>query len=327
VLDSLSHSKKEPDAMKYALLSIAAIAGLSTTTLADPPMLPVGANLRFEVALPGGAWSDFVQVAPGQRVEWRAVLNYTGSVPAAALGRIFFQPTFSNVDNYGSRVDSVGFWRNGGISGQANSTLAAGLLGVTEGNLSASLGSGYGRVRYGFTSRSTAPGNSGALTIHRHSGGSAGAPAGDYLRIAGANATSWMNPLYPGYDHQQILWGVVSDNSYASSTWFTAGTTNIVLFRQAFIPAAELSVFSRTVTLSADAYGLQRAGGSVSSDDTRFMTWAAPGEGGSTATIRVGVSFTPARIRIPASLIPSPGSAALFGIGTLLVGRRRRVSR
>jgi hypothetical protein len=312
--------------MRNILLCIGAIAGSSTTILADPPMLPVGANLRFEVALPGGAWSDFVQVAPGQRVEWRAVLTYTGSVPAAALGRIIFQPTFSNVDNVGPRVDQVGFWRNGGSSGQANSTLAAGLLGVTEGNLSASLGSGYGRVRYGFTSRSTAPGNSGPLMAHRHSSGSEGAPAGDYLRIAGANATNWMNPLYSGYSHNEILWGIVSDNPNASSTWFTAGTTNIVLFRQAFIPAAELSVFSRTVTLSADAYGLQRAGGSTGSDDTRFMTWAAPGEGGSTATIRVGVSFTPARIRIPASLIPSPGSAILLGIGGLWVGCRRRAS-
>ncbi|GEM_PF-1263631 len=58
------------------------------------------------------------------------------------------------------------------------------------------------------------------------------------------------------------------------------------------------------------------------SDDTRFMTWALPGENGSTATVRVGVEFLPATIII----VPGPGVVGLIAVGGLMTlpGRRNR---
>ena len=283
-------------------------------------MLPVGATLRYEVARPGGGWTNHVDIGVGQRVEWRAVLSYTSTTPAAALGRVFYQPVLSNVDNIGTRVDSLGSWRNAGNSGQGNTSLALGLLSTAEGNSSASLTS-YGRVHFGFTSMSTTSGTSGLLATHRHSGGSSGAPAGNYIRIAGSRATTWYPPEGPS---PSLLYGVVSDNHLAFNTWYESGTTNIVIFRQAFIASADTLLLSRTVTINSEAATLQRVGGTIGVDDTRFMTWARTGEGGPTASLRVGVSYIPATIRIRASLIPAPATPAVVATLALFATRRRR---
>lgn len=310
--------------MKNVIVSLVALAGVASAVNAQtqPPMEAVGATLKYEVALPGGAWGSSVDILPGQRVEWRAVLNFTGTAAAVALGQIFYQPVFSNVDNDGAGAtqDSLGAWRNNGISGQGNTNLSPGLLSVAEGNDSATLAS-YGRVRYGFTSRSTTAGSSGALGGIRHSGGSAGAPAGNFIRIAGANNPNWYPASIPNGTvelNNQILWGVVSDNNAATSTWFTTGTSNLAIFRQAFIASTDDSV--RTVTLNSERATLRRAGGGAGTDDLRFMTWALAGEGGATATVRVGVEYIGATINI----IPTPGAAALLGLGGLVAARRRR---
>jgi uncharacterized protein (TIGR03382 family) len=309
--------------MKNVIVSLVAVAGVASAVNAQtqPPMEPVGATFKYEVALPGGAWGSSVDILPGQRVEWRAVVTYTGSeTNAAGLGQVYYQPIFNNVDNAGANQDNLGTWRNNGISGQGNTTLQQGLLSVAEGADSSTLAS-YGRVRYGFTSRSTTAGSSGGLTGIRHSGGSAGAPAGEFLRIAGSGNPNWYPANIPNGTvdlNNQILWGVVSDNNTATSTWYTAGTQNVVIFRQAFIASADDSV--RSLTLTSESATLRRAGGGAGTDDTRSMLWARTGEAGSTGTIRVGVQYIPATINI----IPTPGAAALLGLGGLVAARRRR---
>ncbi|MFO0858667.1 MAG: hypothetical protein U0640_15080 [Phycisphaerales bacterium] len=306
--------------MKNVIVSLVALAGVAGIANAQVQQEPIGATLTYQVALPGGAWGSSVNAPVGTRVEWRAVLNFTGTQAAAALGRIYYQPVFSNTDNAGGTQDQLGAWRNGGASGQGNTTLALGLLSAAEGNNSSSLAD-YGRVVYGFTSRSTTAGSSGALTGIRHNGDN-GAPAGSYIRIAGTNNTSWYPASIPNGSvalNNQILWGVVSDNNTATSTWFATGTQGVVIFRQAFIVGDQ---DNRTISLNSEAATLQRAGGSSGTDDTRFMTWAAAGEGGSTATIRAGVSYVGATINVPA--IPAPGAVALLGLGGLVAGRRRR---
>lgn len=305
--------------MKNVIVSLVALAGVAGIANAQVPMEPVGATLSYQVALPGGAWGSSVVAPVGTRVEWRAVLNFTGTQAAQALGRIYYQPVFSNADNTGT-TDNLGAWRNGGNSGQGNTTLAQGILSLAEGNNSASLAD-YGRVHYGFTSRSTTAGSSGSLTGIRHNS-DGGSPAGSFIRIAGTNNPTW----YPGNIpngtvplNNQILWGVVSDNNSSTNTWFQAGTQGVVIFRQAFIVGDQ---DARTITLNSEAATLQRAGGSAGTDDTRFMTWAAAGEGGSNATIRAGVAYNGAEIIVPA--IPAPGAVALLGLGGLVAGRRRR---
>jgi uncharacterized protein (TIGR03382 family) len=306
--------------MKNVIVSLVALAGIAGAASAQVTQSPIGATLRYEVSINGGAWGSSVDANPGDRVEWRAVVSYTGTAAPAALGRIYYQPVISNADNDGGSQDQLGAWRNGGASGQGNTTLAQGLLSAADGNNAGALAS-YGRVVYGFTSRSTTAGSSGGLTGIRHSGGSAGAPAGEFLRVAGSGNPNWYPANIPNGTvdlNNQILWGVVSDNNTATSTWYTAGTQNVVIFRQAFIASADDSV--RSLTLTSESATLRRAGGGAGTDDTRSMLWARTGEAGSTGTIRVGVQYIPATINI----IPTPGAAALLGLGGLVAARRRR---
>ncbi len=289
---------------KYAATATAAligVCGLAAIATAQVPQEPICARAEMQVALPGGAWGTSVSINPGDRVEWRVVLSFTGTQAAAALGRMYYQPVLSNVDNsgVGSQQDQVGLFRQ-----PPNAILTA-----AEGATTFPLPS-YGRVVYG---------TNGALTFaaHRHSNSSDGAPPGEHLRIAQAATTQWYPPTGTG----SITGGVVSDNGSSSSTIFFPGTQNLVIFRQAFIASTDAQTQPRAVSLYIDPASLQRAGGTGGPDDTRYMTWAAPGEGGSNATIRCGVEFLPATITI----VPTPGAASgllALGIATLL--RRNR---
>jgi hypothetical protein len=308
--------------MKNVIVSLVALAGIAGAASAQVTQAPIGATLRYEVAVDGGPWTDKVSVLPGTRVEWRAVVSLNAGQDAAALGRIYYQPVLGNVDNNADAngVDMLGAWRNGGISGQGNSTLVPGLLNAAEGNNSGPLAS-YGRVTYGFTSRSTTAGNSGGLVGHRHSAGSAGAPAGEFIRIAGALNPNWYPDSIPNGTlplNQRILFGVVSDNNTATSTWFVTGTQNLVIFRQAIVLSGAEDL--REIVINSEAATLQRAGGGAGTDDTRFMTWARAGESGPIATLRVGVEYVAGRINV----VPTPGAVALLGLGGLVAARRRR---
>lgn len=282
--------------------------------------------MRYEVALPGGQWGSSVTIQPGQRVEWRTVVSYTGTEPVVALGQVYYQPLLYGTDNLGtgSQLDQLGAWRNGGISGQGNTTLTPGMLSTAEGESSQSLGS-YGRVRFGFTSRSTLIGGSGPLVGHRHGIYSGPLFNDTFIRIAGAN-----NPL--GYPDSipvgtlellnRIRFGVVSDNPSTASTWFLAGTQDVVIFRQAFIASTDdlPARGDNVITLTSEAASLIRASGSGGTDDTRFMTWALAGQSGAAASIRVGVEYIPATIII----VPVPGVLTLATLGGFCAFRRRR---
>lgn len=303
--------------------ALVAVAGVASCAVGQITQEPIGAILRYQVATNGGAWGSNVVIGPGDRVEWRAVLTFTGTANAEALGRIYYQPVISNVDNTGTgdQIDRLGEWRNGGVSGQGNTTLAQGMLSAAEGNNSGPLAS-YGRVTYGFTSRSTTAGSSGALVGHRHSS-DGGSPPGSFIRIAGSNNPTWYPPTIPVGSvplNNQILWGVVSDNNVPTNTWFASGTQDIVIFRQAFIASTDpVRQGGGIVTINSEAATLQRASGAVEGD-LRFMTWAQPGEGGATATIRCGVQYEGATISL---YIPSPGAIGLVGLGCAMVLRRR----
>lgn len=300
-----------------------AVTGIAASAFGQITMETIAATLRYEVALPGGAWSSSVTINPGDRVEWRAVVSYTGTQPVAALGRIYYQPILSNVDNTGSdsTIDQLGAWR---LINQGDPPPALGnLLSQEEGQSTAILPT-YGRVTFGFTSRSTVPGNSGALTGIRHSAGSNGAPLGEHIRIAGSFNTNWYPASIPSGSvalNNQILWGSVSDNHTVTSTWFYPGTQNLTIFRQSFVASTDFPTSpQRTVTLFSEAATLQRAGGSSGTDDLRFMTWALQGEGGSTATVRAGVEYIPATINI----IPAPSVLTLSTLSVFAASRRRR---
>ncbi len=321
--------------MKNVIVSLVALAGVASIASAQITQEPVGASLRYEVAVNGGAWSSSVNANPGDRVEWRAVLNINpnlqtpGLQPVAALGSIFYQPVIVNADitGAGASRDNLGAWRNNGISGQGNTTLAQGLLSVADGNNSGALSS-YGRVRFGFTSRSTTTGSSGGLTGFDHAAtadtdinGLSASGGFGLIRIAGANNPNWYPASIPAGSvalNNQILWGVVSDNPAVSSTWFLAGTQNLVLFRQSLTLSDNTDL--RQICLTSEAATLFRAGGGAGTDDLRFMRSAGPGEGSSNASIRNGVEYIAGCINV----VPTPGAVALLGLGGLVAGRRRR---
>lgn len=266
--------------------------------LAQVPQEPIGARVEMQVALPGGGWGTNVMINPGDRVEWRVVISHTGTQSAVALGRMYYQPVLSNVDNAGggSDQDQVGVFRQ-----PPNA-----ILSDAEGTTTFPLPS-YGRVVYAMNQSLT-------FAAHRHTGGTGGAPPGEYIRVGQTSGTTW----YPPFGSGSLTSGVVSDNQ---NTIGLVGTQNLTIFRQAFIASTDAPSQPRAVSLFIDPASLQRAGGSGGTDDTRFMTWAAPGEGGNTASIRVGVEFVAATITI----VPAPGAASgLIALGTVMLIRRRR---
>jgi hypothetical protein len=308
--------------------ALVSLAGAAQVAFAQPPMEPIGPTLRYEVSLPGGNWGSSVTIQPGDRVEWRAVVSYMGSEPAVALGQIYYQPILSNIDNDGAGegIDTLGVWRNGGVSGQGNTLIQQGLLSAEDGASSSPIAFGYGRVMYGFTSRSTTAGSSGGLIGHRHTNGANSAPAGSWMRVAGSNNPQWyaQGPIIniTAEINNRILWGVVSDNNTQTSTWFVTGTQNLTIFRQAFIASTDAPESGeRMIVLTSESATLRRSGGGAGTDDTRFMTWARQGEGGSTASIRVGVEYIPATITI----VPGPGVAVpLLAAAWWPLRRKRR---
>lgn len=285
-------------ARAFSAAVVIAIAGVAVSTSAQVVQEPIAARVDMQVALPGGAWGTSVSINPGDRVEWRVVISYTGTQAAAALGRMYYQPVLSNVDNAGSEQDQVGVFRQ-----PPNAILSA-----AEGATTFPLPS-YGRVVYGSNASLT-------FAAHRHSNGSNGAPPGEYIRIAQTAATQW----YPPNGTGNLSEGVVSDNPSSSSTTFVPGTQNLTIFRQAFIASTDAQAQPRLVSLFIDPASMQRASGIGGTDDTRYMTWALQGEGGSTATVRAGVEYIPATIII----VPAPSALALTAFGALCAARRRR---
>lgn len=278
-------------------------------------------SLRFEV-WDGAVWSNQLVVVPGARVEYRAVVNYTGtSTVPLALGSIRYQPTFSNIDNDGASVDGNAPFRNNGVSGvvYANSTLT-----TAEGVTSQPLPT-YGRVNFAATAMQSSTLN--VLTQFRHGGGFAqtGAPTGSWIRLAGSSVTAWPQPTLSAptaAELNMIARGVVSSQASLlnpvgtpPNPFYISGTQNLVVFRGALL-LSDLNDI-RTITLSSAPGSQDRAGFIGSPDDARFMTWQTSAFGGS---YRTGVVISDARIVV----IPAPPGVACVALAAIAVTRRRR---
>jgi len=314
--------------MKKVIVSMLAVAGMASIATAQTYETNAqgnltGGRLSFQVFNPvSNTWGSSLNAAPGQRVEVRIVADYVGTrTDLFAMGEVLYQPTFSNADNVdgGNGVDNLGPWRNGGNGGNA---IAGSMLTQAEGDQGTALAD-YGRVRFGGTA--TAVTGSNTMTSFRHSGGSDGAPAGSWIRAAGNFVTQWPAPLPAATDAtnlNRILRGISSQQQSQASVpaFHVLGTSGLVLFRHAIILSNDPAV--RDITFSSFTESVRRVGSTTSTDDRRYMTWqtgsADPGSG--TLGHRTGVAFLPATI----SIIPSPASAALLGLGGLIAARRRR---
>lgn len=291
-----------------------------------------GATIRFQVFDPaanGGAglWTSTRTAFPGQQVEWRVVVSYTGTrTDLFALGEARYQPTVSNADNVGTgaAVDQIGAWRNGGNSGNG---LPGSMLSTAEGENGAPLAT-YGRVNYGGVAANVATNN--GHTLFRHTAGSDGAPTGNWLRIAGSFVSQWPRelnfPIPPldvtANDINRILLGTAALQVSQSldGAHHTAGTQNLVVLRQALIMSNATS--TRTVQISSFRESFGRVGGvsgADEGDDRRYIAWqTGPSDNWGHRTIE------PVIIPATITFIPSPGAVGVLGAVGFVCARRRR---
>lgn len=309
---------------------------LRTLTLASALLVTAGASAQLNEAnaarlsvqvWDGNSWSSSLGAFPGLTVQWRVVLSYTGSNTAvSALGSVLYQPIIVNADNVSNAggVDNMGPWRNGGQQGNA---IAGSMLSVAEGADGRALPS-YGRVTYGGTAMHAPSFNT--LTTFRHGGDAsqAGAPTGEYLRVAGSSVTNWPLASVSGPDAtvnalNAINRGVISNQQAAlnpftnlPNTFHVAGTSNLVIFRGAYQISGSLEG-PRAMTITIAPGSQARAGGLGSEDDTRYISWQTfLNDGGSWRT-----GFT---VESASFFFPSPSALATAGFAVLFLARRRR---
>ncbi len=297
---------------------VVGVAAAQTTTEVG------GAVLRFEVYNPlTNSWaSSLGDSAPGQQIEFRAVLSYTGTrTDLFALGEVLYQPTISNVDNTGTgaQADQLGTWRNGGNGGNS---VAGSMLTQAEGILPGPILSGYGRVGYGGTA-ATATG-SNTMTSFRHVNNSDAAPDGSWIRMAGNFVTLWPGflPIVPSAgDTNRILRGISAQQQSRAlnSTYHIAGTQDLVLFRQALILSDDGAM--REIHISSIPEAFRRVA-NTGTDDTRFISWqTSASDSGSHRTLTP--TILPATIWVN---VPSPGVGGVVMLAFARAVRRRRRS-
>lgn len=310
--------------MRTRLLSGALVlTSAGAPALAQTPY-PAETNLRFEV-WNGSAWSNTINANPGDRIEWRAVVSYVGTrTDVMGLAEILYQPIIPNADNEGPVRDELGPWRNAGVSGNF---IAGTLLSQAEAQSGGPLPD-YGRVGFGFFS--TEATGSNVLTSFRHSGGSNGAPQGDWLRIAGTFVSQWPSTgdgSWTANDSNRILrgvsagqWSRINPLSGVPNPFWQGGTQDIVIFRQALIVGDAAQ--DRTIELTMQDEFLRRAEmGAGSTDNRRHVRWFTQDVQTHTDAYRTSLTITPA---IALVTIPAPGLGVLAIAGCAAVVCRRK---
>lgn len=282
---------------------------------------PNGAVMRFEV-WNGTAWtSGPIAAMPGDRIEWRTVVSYVGTrTDLLALGGALHQPTISNTDNTGPIRDELAPWRNNGITAHH---MPGTILTAAEGVSAAPNPLGYGRVS--FYSPAMQPEFSNTMTTFRHSAGSNGAPAGNWIRMAGSFGTLWPRSLDgttgTADDFNRILRGVGTTQQPRDllPEPYVEGVSNLVVFRQALVLGDSTDL--RTIQVSTFQESFRRWGVGSSTDDRRFFYWQASYSDTGLSGHRTGVAIEPAFIVV----VPTPQTALVLLLAGSPVVRRRRV--
>lgn len=310
--------------MKF-VAALIALSGAAAVVTAQPDTnLPTETQVRFQV-WNGSSWSNQAAASPGDQVEFRIVVSYTGSNSSVmALGNARLQPVISNFDNDNGNgsVDGFAAFRNGGVSGNF---IAGSMLSQAEGQNGNALPS-YGRV-FPFGSAAMNGANGNTLTAFRHGGGAPanGAPAGSWARLAGSTVATWpASGLTAAQANAASLNGIfrglaVSQLSQANAgTAWQGGTQDIVVFRGAIRISSDIQ--GRLLQLGLAGGSMLRAGDASSADDNRYIAWQqSPTDIGSHRVFET--TILPATIWIP---IPAPSALALGAFGALAASRRRR---
>jgi len=292
--------------MKNVIGSLVAVAGLAAAANAQ-------SLLNLQVSLDGVNWSDNVEVNAGSgetaNVLMRAQISYTGSLPAVGFASLTWQPVFGNVR---SGVDSVNPFADRGNNGNG---------GAIE--LDASPMDGpFGRtIPFG----ATGPSGTQFYTAIAHSGGSGGAPAGNWLRISRNDVTRWMGtgPTTGtgAVNNFNGAGGVACvqkspGNVGVTDPAFQEGITDITIFQICLTVGGVGQGETHEISVGAPTDGMSRD----SASGVRQASWFSAMSGDNSGSTKGAVEVDGASITIT----PAPGALALLGLGGLIAGRRRR---
>lgn len=283
--------------MKSVIASLVAVAGLSAAAVAE-----VNTRMDVLVSLDGINWSSDVNVAaPGTTVQVLIRASYIGSAQPLGFASAVYQPTVSNWATTDVAADYAGGGFGSNTTNPAN-MVAAGAAGAGQ----------YGRISpMGRTALTSAQ----AITNFVHTGGSGGAPAGTWLRIAQKQVTGWIGGTNNTTGGSGVNTAQLNDNGrVAADPAFNPALQNVELFRF----GVTINAFGARTLLDVDL----PAGGFGNRNSTtgdREIYWFATMFEGS-GSIRGTATVNAGHIH----LVPAPASLALLGLGGLCVARRRR---
>jgi len=286
-----AHLVCEEIVMKNVIVSLVALAGIAAVAAAQN-----GTTLRWEARQLGTeAWSNNINVLPGSTVEFRALLNYTGSAAAFGLSTAVFQPT---VSNWNTATDTLLPFRNVGTSPATGGVLA------DSGN--------YGRIL-----PFAAAGISTTNALRGHTNNVLGV---NYLRVAQNNTTNWVGlgatSGIGAANNFNGAGGIAVGNKPFGSVVagvdpvFSQATQNVEVLRLAITIGGAAD---RSLIVDAPLLGNRL------SNNVRSVSWfssAGDNIGGVTGAISVETALI--------NVVPTPGALALLGLGGLVTGRRRR---
>lgn len=257
-------------------------------------------RLEFQVS-PAGAenWTSSINATPGQSIDIRVRVSYTGTQSPFGLGSVYFQPAISNWDNAGASTDALLAFVNQGGAGTTPLGDVPDQPGV------------YGRVApYGWRAPLNGSSPNPYTGFYNIGGGGLG-----YLRVAQATCTAWVgqpgnttggggvnvgqpNAAYidanPGYPHP-----------------FNSGVSDLVVLKLG-------------ITLSNDAIARSLSVGAAEGFAGQAPTVETMVKWFSSADDTIPGSITGAAVYQTASIniVPTPWSLA--AVGALALRRRRR---
>ncbi len=272
------------------------VAALSSLTVLAGVAMAQG-RVDLEVSAAGAeVWGSSVNAVPGDSVDVRLRLTYTGTDQPLGLASIYAQPTISNWRNIGA-TDTMSPLVNGGHGSNTSTPIGA----------VADAANQFGRV-LPYASRAT----NGVQTLTGFAQTFNGI---SYLRVAQANATDWVGTGFNATGGRGIPMTQVNNlGRTAAEPAFSSALSDIIIFK--FRINLSNTVLARTmqVTIPADGFGnLNDATG------VREIRWFG------SMTEPVGSIVGAATVNAASIVVvPAPAGVALLGLGGLVVARRRR---
>lgn len=300
------------------VIGLVAVAGLAATAFGQPVETRLEYQARVFNAGHNNGWvgaGGTLEALPGDQIEVRAVVSYTGSSNVFGLGQIIFQPVVDDWTAGDSVIGTPGTPGNQGIGPTGSNT-------STPPGYVADAPGVYGRISP-WAGANTTTSNFYRGHVHNNPDGS----GNTYLRIARNDVTNWIGVGASSGS------GAANNTSGAGGVTVAQGTIgagrptnfppqnnnlqNLVVFKFGFLLSSATADRTLDVTTPAAGIGRSTAASSFGQPDTRWYSAAdqtAPG------LYRTDVEVVAAHIHV----VPTPASLALMGLGGLMVARRRR---